>query len=156
MNSSATLDINDEALRYEPSGNPVDVAMLNHLFNHHVDVPAKMSEKEHKYPNITLIPFSPLRKRTLVVHNMGDDSVRVIIKGAPEYVMPMCTAMLNGNCEAEDFDEEKKQDYLSKIEEVVEEQEKDIFLKPITYAYKDMSLNDFEMLKKTNSDFSLE
>jgi magnesium-transporting ATPase (P-type) len=42
LNSSARLDINDEALRYEPSGNPVDVAMLNHLFENHVDVPAKM------------------------------------------------------------------------------------------------------------------
>jgi magnesium-transporting ATPase (P-type) len=145
-NSSASLDINDEALRYEPTGNPVDVAMLNHLFEAQVDVPAKMADKEHIYPCLTMIPFSPMRKRTLVVHdcsklNEGEDQmVRIIIKGAPEYIMPMCNSMLNGNCEAEEFGDEKIQDYLTKIEELIDEQEKDVFLKPITYAYKDMLL----------------
>lgn len=40
-----------------------------------------------------MIPFSPFRKRMLVAYRPDDsDTIRVVIKGAPEFVMPLCTS----------------------------------------------------------------
>lgn len=40
-----------------------------------------------------MIPFSPVRKRQLVaVREKGSDIVRVVLKGAPEYIIEKCTS----------------------------------------------------------------
>jgi len=43
---------------------------------------------------MTNIPFGPIRKRQVVAIRPTRDSdlVRVIVKGAPEFVLPMCTS----------------------------------------------------------------
>ena len=43
---------------------------------------------------MTYIPFTPERKRQLVAIRATKDAenIRIVIKGAPEYVMPMCLA----------------------------------------------------------------
>jgi magnesium-transporting ATPase (P-type) len=40
----------------------------------------------------TNIPFSPYTKKQVVAvrPSIKDDYVRVVVKGAPEYVLPMC------------------------------------------------------------------
>jgi magnesium-transporting ATPase (P-type) len=45
----------------------------------------------------TEIPFGSIRKRMLVAvrPTKDDDKVVISIKGAPEYIMPMCSHILN-------------------------------------------------------------
>jgi magnesium-transporting ATPase (P-type) len=45
---------------------------------------------------------------------------------------------------------------LAKIDEIINEAEAGTYLKPITYAYKTMSLEDFEALQKEQKDFDEE
>lgn len=43
-----------------------------------------------------MIPLSPYRKRMLVaIRPDNSDTIRVVIKGAPENIMPMCTSKLD-------------------------------------------------------------
>lgn len=52
-------------------------------------------------PTIAMIPFEQSHKRMVVVRQMADkpDSVRVYVKGAPEYVITSCTTTLDSEME---------------------------------------------------------
>jgi hypothetical protein len=45
---------------------------------------------------------------------------------------------------------------LRKIDETIESGDKETYYKPITYAYKDMDLEEFEKIKHENGDFEKE
>jgi Ca2+-transporting ATPase len=48
----------------------------------------------------TVIPFGPERKRSLVAYRQtvnSEDYIRVVVKGAPEYVLPMCGSYLRAD-----------------------------------------------------------
>lgn len=153
LDSNARLDIDDDKLKYVASGNPVEVAMLNFLFSNHCDVPTKLQNKELKSKQFTFIPFSSRRKRSLVAQQLDEETVRIVVKGAPEYILNCCTAAVDGDCAAGDFGEENATQQFEKITEVIEGAQDGMYLKPITYAYKDMSIEDFEALKQENNDF---
>jgi len=130
--------------------------MLNFLFNNHCDVPQKLQAKELKSKQLTFIPFSSTRKRSLVANTLDEETVRIIVKGAPEFILNCCTAVMDGNCESGDFGEENATAQYEKITEVISSAADDMYLKPITYAYKDMAVSDFEALKSENNDFEKE
>jgi magnesium-transporting ATPase (P-type) len=50
----------------------------------------------------TVIPFGPERKRSLVAVRQTANSnyIRVVVKGAPEYVLPKCASELGADGEA--------------------------------------------------------
>jgi magnesium-transporting ATPase (P-type) len=52
-----------------------------------------MSTKQRESIIETNIAFSSIRKRQVVAirPSASSDIVRIVVKGAPEYVMPMCT-----------------------------------------------------------------
>ena len=107
------------------------------------------------------IPFSSDRKRMTVAYALkGDNTVRLVVKGAPEYVVPMCNSKLNDFNQPEGFND--KESYLR---DVIEEQlikgrglsqEKPTGLKAITIAYRDFDRQDFENMKTTNNGFEEE
>jgi magnesium-transporting ATPase (P-type) len=59
------------------------------------------------------IPFSSDRKRMTVAYALNDNVVRLVVKGAPEYVVPMCNSKLNDFNQAEGFND--KESYLRDV-----------------------------------------
>ena len=64
--------------------NPTDLAIIKAAETHNIDVKAL----RRKNPMIEFIPFNPTRKRMSI--KCGD---RIIIKGALEYILPLCTRL---------------------------------------------------------------
>ena len=71
---------------------------------HEKDVPIQsiLVERERKYKLKTVIPFSTERKMMTVAYELpGSSKVRVVVKGAPEVVVPKCTHSLGSKGEEE-------------------------------------------------------
>ena len=50
------------------------------------------SSLDERFPRIKEIPFDSVRKRMLTVHRLPDGTYRIIAKGAPELLLPLCSA----------------------------------------------------------------
>lgn len=111
LNCDAHMQMNSQN-DYIPVGSPVEVGLLKMLISRNIAVQDKLVEREREIPGercyklMTKIPFSSERKRMTTAYRLNDrpDTVRIVVKGAPEYVIPMCTTKLNDNGEAEGFD----------------------------------------------------
>lgn len=86
-------------------------------------------------PKIAQIPFSQALKRKSVVRNVKDNNkiVRVYIKGAPEYVVPMCTQTMGKNIKPKNIDSKDHSNILNRI---VSGEMASQGLKVLTYAFK--------------------
>lgn len=117
-----------------------------------------MVQREVMYECVLKIPFSSDRKRMTVVYRLptnelGDPSrpdVRIVVKGAPEVVVPLCHRQLDLTGEEEAFTGE---DYL---QSTVADQIAKLGMKPLTIGYRDMSLDDFKGLMERNDGFETE
>lgn len=92
FNSESKVEMSDDAM-YIPTGNGTEVGLLKFLFDNDFHVEELYINKERNTIMETNIPFGPIRKRQVVAVRPTRDAeyVRVIVKGAPEYVIPMCT-----------------------------------------------------------------
>jgi len=82
---------------YKPCGSPVEVGILNLLLNSNVSVQEKLIERERDHVLQLWIPFSADRKRMTVAYTLKDspDHVRLVVKGAPEEIVPLCATKLD-------------------------------------------------------------
>ena len=98
MNSDARMEMSDADHKYVPCGNPVEVSLLKFLCNQTVYVQDKMIERERNYKLEAKIPFSSERKRMTVAYRLpGENIVRVVVKGAPESLIPLCVEEKNAS-----------------------------------------------------------
>jgi magnesium-transporting ATPase (P-type) len=83
----------NEDAKYIAVGNGTEVALLNFLQKNKFEIQDLLSKRHRQGELQTNIPFSPTTKRSLVAlkPNAKSDNIRIVIKGAPEYVIPMCT-----------------------------------------------------------------
>ena len=105
---------------------------------------------------VATIPFNSKRKKatTAVLLPGGhDDTVRVFVKGAPEYMLDLCTEFIASDGAVKKLDTHKKEDI---IREVVKEEFARQAFRTLLIAYHDMSLTEFNQLKKQNNDFASE
>jgi magnesium-transporting ATPase (P-type) len=104
-----------------------------------------------------MIPFSSERKRMTVAYQLpGEDgTVRVVVKGAPEYIVKLCTKELDQNDDPQDFegDGEPGQNYLTVT---VADGIAKLGQKPISFAYRDFNQDEFENLYNTHQKFETE
>lgn len=49
----------------------------------------------------------------VVAYQISEETVRVVVKGAPEYVIPMCTSTLDDINDSEEFNEEQASEHLN-------------------------------------------
>ena len=91
LNCDSRIEMSADG-RYIPVGNGIEVGMLKFLQQSNVEVQDLMIRKARESVLETHLPFSPDRKRQLVAMRPHTDSdfIRIVIKGAPEYVLPMC------------------------------------------------------------------
>ena len=75
------------------------------------------------------------------------------MKGAPEYVLPMCTYQLNREGELDILSHEENDRILN--QEIIENQAK-LGLRTLAYAYKDIDVDRWEQIKEENNNFESE
>jgi magnesium-transporting ATPase (P-type) len=100
--------MSDDA-KYIPTGSGTEVALLRFLQANDYSIQDLLSQKARQGTIETNIPFGPIRKRQVVAikPSINDDFVRVVVKGAPEYIMPFCTQRLTESGDAEYLDSEE-------------------------------------------------
>lgn len=157
MNNDAKIEMiyNEEAKEgvYEPVGNSTEAAMLNFLYENKINVHEKLAERQRESEIECTIPFSPLRKRqvTVIRPYKGCDYVRVVVKGAPEYVFSLCNKFKMGNCSDASFSTELKRQVLD--QSIIDSYAKEYGYRTFAYAYKDMDSDEWERLQEENRNF---
>lgn len=85
--------------RYIPDGNGTEVAMLRFLQDNELPIQDLMIYKQRNSEFECQIPFNSERKRqtTVIRPYKGCSYVRIVMKGAPEYVMRFCSSVLTSD-----------------------------------------------------------
>lgn len=154
MNCDSRVEMSDDAL-YTPEGNGTEVAMLRFLQKNEVPIQdlfiKKMREGEHE----CALPFGPVRKRqtTVIRPYPGCDYVRIVCKGAPEYVMQFCKSMLKMNGEVEQLTPLENSRILN--DDIIGQYAK-AGLRTLVYAYKDINSDEWEQLQAEHNNFEKE
>ena len=81
---------NDARLTPERMGDPTELALLEAAAR----AGLHQAALEAQQPRCGELPFTAERKRMTTFHAAGDGACTVYVKGAPETVLPRCTAML--------------------------------------------------------------
>jgi magnesium-transporting ATPase (P-type) len=97
LNCDARVEMSVEDAKYKPEGNGTEVGMLRFLQQNDVPIHELMVKKTRDGEHECSIPFGPVRKRQVEVVRpfKGCDYVRVVVKGAPEYVLKLCNYVLD-------------------------------------------------------------
>lgn len=74
----------------------------------------------------------------------------VVVKGAPEYIMPMCTSVLNGQGRVVDLNNVRKEEILK---QEIEGKMCKRGLRALAYAFKIMHIDDWNNAKETHNYF---
>ena len=86
----------------------MEVGLFKYLIRQEKEIPIQsiLVDRQRRYKLKTMIPFSTERKRMTVAYELpGEDKiVRVIVKGAPEYLVPLCTKEIDSSMEPNEFD----------------------------------------------------
>ena len=92
MNCDSRVEMSDDAF-YVPAGNGTEVAFLRFLQDNQIQIEDLLTQRQRLGEHECCIPFNPVRKRqtTVIRPHKGCDYVRVVCKGAPEYVTKLCT-----------------------------------------------------------------
>lgn len=98
------------------------------------------------------IPFNAIRKRqaTVIRPFAGCNYVRVVVKGAPEYVLKFCNRILTDSGEEANLDENERARILE--DEIIGQFAKK-GLRTFAYAYKDIDSDHWEDLQANNNNF---
>ena len=85
----------DDKAFYVPVGNGTEVGFIKFLQDAEIPVHELIKKKLGKIEAV--IPFSSIRKRSVTAVRLPDmeDTVRVFIKGAPEFIINKCTRTFN-------------------------------------------------------------
>jgi magnesium-transporting ATPase (P-type) len=92
LNCDARVEMSEDA-RYEPTGNGTEAGLLKFLQLNEFAIQDLLTQRQRLGLVETGIPFGPIRKRQLVAIRPSPttDYVRVVVKGAPEYILPFCS-----------------------------------------------------------------
>lgn len=74
------------------SGEPTETAFVHALIKSGLS----KSEIDYRLPRVREIPFSSQRKRMTTIHRLPNGKYRIITKGAPDILLPLCTTVKNG------------------------------------------------------------
>jgi magnesium-transporting ATPase (P-type) len=98
-NTDVRIETNDEECMYVPKGQPLEVGMIQFLIENGEDIQRQLIDR-NKYASVKIsLPFDQSLKRKVVVRHCVDNAeyVRVYVKGAPEYVIGLCTQTLTSH-----------------------------------------------------------
>ena len=90
----------------------------------------------------------------VVAFKISDETVRVVVKGAPEEIMLLCTKQLNSQNQEVDFSKQNTDDHLNKVSEVISNDTE--ILKALSYAYCDWATQEFDKMSLRLNKFEKE
>ena len=146
--------MNEEGF-YVPTGNGTEVAMLKFIQQNEIPAHELLIKRFREGEHECSIPFNSIRKRatTVIRPSKGCGYVRVIVKGAPEYVLPLCTSTLTEDGEVRTLG-------LGEGERILENEIIDSFakkgLRTLVYAYKDIDSDLWETKQADYNNFANE
>ena len=108
--NDAMLDQSPEG-EWKISGDPTEAALIVAARKAGFD---ERDLRKH-FPRIDEQPFSSETKRMATVHR-SEAATLVIVKGAPEVILPACSSALNVSGQAEALDDAARRDILEKVE----------------------------------------
>ena len=144
LNTEARMEMGDDEHKYIPSGSPVEVGLLKFLIENEFPIQDELVNRERNFKLETMIPFSSERKKMTVAYRLpgGDGTVRVVVKGAPEYIIPACTKELDSSNDPNEFEGDGAHGE-NHLEAIVSEEIAKKGQKPITIAYRDFNTDEF-------------
>lgn len=147
-NTDVRIETNEAEVKYEPKGQALEVGLVQFLIENEEDVPTMFIQRNQTAVKVLQLPFDQRYKRKVVVRNVEGDSelVRVYVKGAPEYVIPICTQTLDYQVQPIEFTENH---YAAILGHVVSNEMASSGLKVLSYAFKELRIGDLEALMQT-------
>ena len=144
-NTDVRVEPNDELLILEPFGQEIEVGMIQFLIDNGEDIQNLFISRNRLMEKIVQLPFCQTRKRMIVVRKVANDptQARVYIKGAPEYVIPICTETIDEDMQQIELGED---DNYRILEDVVSGGMARHGYKTLSYAYKQIPLDDLQTL----------
>ena len=141
-NTDVRIEVNDELCEYEPCGSALEVGMIKFMMENEEDVQTKFINRNQNAPKLVQLPFDQNLKRKVVIRPIVNQRgmVRIYVKGAPEYLIELCSLKISSNSEPKAFDPDSKNQVLNVI---VSDGMAKLGLKVLTYAYKDMTYDEF-------------
>lgn len=133
-------------MTFEPKGESIEVAMMNFLIENEEDANQLLIQRNKFQRMECQLPFDQNYMRKVVVRVVANDEtqVRIYVKGAPETVVPLCTETFDQHMQQKkDFD---SSDLEKVLIDVVSGQMAREGLKTLSYAYKDITIDDLRML----------
>ena len=110
-NTDVRLEVEEQnaVAKYVPKGQAIEVAMIDFLMENKEDVYEGFIVQNKLQEKIFQLPFDQKLKRKTVVRSDGDDDEvsRVYVKGAPEYLIPLCIQTLDTEVNPIDFPKHK-------------------------------------------------
>jgi magnesium-transporting ATPase (P-type) len=146
--------MSDDA-KYIPVGNGTEVGLLRFLQESNYEIQDLLTVRQRQGILETNIPFSSIRKRQLVAirPHANAEYVRVVIKGAPEVVLPMCKSQLNQRGEEVNLSNDERDHLLN--QEIINGFCRKGY-RSIVYGYSDIKVFDWEILEKQHNNFQSE
>lgn len=102
-----------------------------------------------------VVPFSAIRKRSITAVRLPgrEDLVRIYIKGAPEFIAHKCSRTIEVDGRTVPMTNEQL-NYI--MQDILKHKFTTQGLRGIAFAYKDLSIDDFERLKSSYNNFLTE
>ena len=149
-NCDSRIEMSDDAM-YEPQGNGTEIGLLRLLTDNEMAVSDLYMNRQRYCITETNIPFGPIRKRQVVAIRPTHDAdfVRVVVKGAPEYVMPMCVKQLNQNGDVDSLSEIERDRILQEV--IIGTMARKQGLRTLAFAYRDYDLDEWNNLKEEHN-----
>mmetsp|Transcript_14890 Transcript_14890/g.25363 ORF Transcript_14890/g.25363 Transcript_14890/m.25363 type:complete len:791 (+) Transcript_14890:874-3246(+) len=147
-NTDVRIETNDAECKYEPKGQALEVGMIQFLMDNEEDVQSLFIARNKSAPKIVQLPFDQEKKRKVVVRRVPDNEelVRIYVKGAPEFVLPLCSQTLSPQVQPVELSEDEVVGLLS---EIVTAKMASEGLKVLSYAFKEIRLEDLDQLMQS-------
>jgi len=154
-NTDVRIECNDVECKYEPMGQPLEVGLIQFLIDNGEDIQNVFIERNKYAEKLVQLPFDQELKRKVVVRRIkaNPERVRVYVKGAPEYVLPLCNSTLSMSLQMDAFSQD---DQYRILEDIIARQMAGNGHKPISFAFKEMSMQDLNRIMQQMSQESQE
>lgn len=122
-----------------PSGQALEVGLIQFLLDNEEDIQHAFLQRNKNAPKLTQLPFDQTLKRKTVIRQVqgNPENVRVYVKGAPEYVIPLCSQTFDQQMQTKDFPEN---DQLSLLKHCISQEMASTGLKVISYGFKEITM----------------
>ena len=145
FNSQAYIEMTENSF-YVPVGNGTEVSLIKWLQEAEIPVHEIMDQRDEANRVLAQVPFNSALRRSIIAvqHPTMADTVRIYVKGAPEYVLPKCQNHYNTIAEKVPLQDHER-NYL--INDTMVSKMTSKGLRVMAFSYTDIPAGQFESLR---------